>query len=102
MTLQSPRYCSNIFKTSVEDISVFTNSSGEVSYVFKTVTDVNVFLFEVTDNKELRTLGKLKENSKNLVLDPQQGHFVLNASTDNPLGLDRAGIKYQFKMDETQ
>ena len=51
---------------------------------------MNVFLFEVTGNKELRTLGKLKENSKNLVLEPQQGYFVLKASSDKLLALDEA------------
>ena len=98
LTVQSPEYCANIFKTSLEDISVFINSSREVTYVFRTVTDVNVFLFEVTANKEQRTLGKLKENSKNLVLEPQHGYFLLQARTDNLLALDQAGDKYQFKI----
>ena len=62
------------------------------------MADVNAFLFEVTSRKELRTLGKLKENVQNLVLDHRQGYFVLKASTDNPLVLDRAGEKYQFKI----
>ena len=98
LTVQSPNYCANIFKNSVEEISVFFNSSMEITYVFRNVTDVNVFLFEVTGNKELRTLGKLKENSQNLFLDPPHGYFVLNTSTENPLALDRAGDKYQFKI----
>ena len=62
------------------------------------MADVNAFLFEVTCRKKLRTLGKLKENVQNLVLEPRQGYFVLKASTDNPLALSRAGKKYQFKI----
>ena len=98
LTLQSPDYCSNIFKNSVDDISVFTSSSKQVCYSFKTVADVNAFLFEVTGRKELRTLGELKENSKNLVLEPRQGHFVLNTSTANLQALETAGEKYRFKI----
>ena len=87
LTVQSPDYCANIFKNSVEDISVFLNSSGEVCYGFKTVADVNVFLFYASAKKEQRTLGELKKHFKNLVLEPQQGYFVLNASTEDPLAL---------------
>ena len=61
------------------------------------MADVNAFLFEVTSRKELRTLGELKDNSQSLVLQPREGYFVLKASTDNPLALERAGEKFQFK-----
>ena len=98
LTVQSPDYCANIFKNSVEDISVFLNSSREVSYSFKTVAAVNAFLFEVTSRKELRTLGELKKNSQSLLLKPRQGYFVLKASNDDLLALERAGEKYQFKV----
>ena len=98
LTLQSPDYNSNIFKNSVENISVIINKSGAVSYVFKTVTDANVFLFEVAYDKELRTLGKLKESSKNLALDPKQGQFVLTGSAEDPKELDRVGAKHKFKI----
>ena len=98
LTVQSPDYCANIFKTSVEDIFVFMNSDREITYVFRNVTDVNLFLFEVTGKTDLRTLGTLKENSKNLVLDPQDGYFVLNSTTDKPLALEKAGFKYHFEI----
>merc|ERR1719517_288620 len=79
LTVQSPEYCANIFKNSVQDISVFLSRSKQVCYSFKTVADVNAFLFEVTCRKKLRTLGELKENVQNLVLEPKQGYFVLKA-----------------------
>ena len=59
---------------------------------------MNVFLFEVTGNMEQSTLGELKKHSQNLILQPEQGYFVLKASTENPLALARAGAKYQFEM----
>ena len=59
---------------------------------------MNVFLFEVTGNKEQSTLGELKKSSQNLLLQPQQGYFLLKAGTDNPLALARAGEKYQFEI----
>ena len=89
LNVQTPNYCANIFKNSVEDILVFVNSSQQVCYSFKTVADVNAFLFEVTSQKKLRTLGNLKENSKNLVLQPREGYFVLKASVDNSLAEEK-------------
>ena len=62
------------------------------------MADVNVFLFYASAKKEQRTLGELKKHFKNLVLEPQQGYFVLNASTEDPLALARAGKKYQFNI----
>lgn len=59
---------------------------------------MNVFLFEVTGNKEQSTLGHLKKRSQNLVLEPQQGYFVLKVSTDDPLALVRVGEKCQIKI----
>ena len=59
---------------------------------------MNVFLFEVTGNKEQSTLGDLKKRSQNLVLEPQQGYFVLKVSTDDPLVLVRVGEKCQIKI----
>ena len=59
---------------------------------------MNVFLFEVTANKEQSFLGELRKNSRNLILEPQQGYFVLKASTGNPLALAKAREKYQFKI----
>ena len=59
---------------------------------------MNVFLFEVTGNKEQSTLGELKKSSQNLILQPQHGYFLLKAGTDNPLALARAGEKYQFEI----
>ena len=69
-----------------------------MTYIFRTVADVNVFLFEVTANKEQSFLGELRKNSRNLILEPQQGYFVLKASTGNPLALAKAREKYQFKI----
>jgi len=83
LTVQSPNYISNIFKTSVKDIEVDINSSSEVSFIFRTVADVNAFLFEVSNKKGQRTLGELKVNTKNLVLKPQQGYFILNARDES-------------------
>ena len=62
------------------------------------MADVNVFLFYASAKKEQRTLGELKKHFKNLVLEPQQGYFALNASTEDPLALARAGKKYQFNI----
>ena len=62
------------------------------------MADVNVFLHEVTDDKNLRTMGKLKENSRDLILKPKEGYYVLEASAANLLTLERVAGQYQFTV----
>ena len=97
LTVQSPIYSRNIFKTTVKDIVVDSNNSVEVSLVFRTVADVNTFLFEVGNSKGLRTLGELKENTRDLILKPRQGQFVL-FSEDDPGLLDGLREKFEFEL----
>ena len=95
LTVQSPRYCRNIFKTSVTDIAVNINSSGEVYFLFRSVADINAFLFEVSNSRGQRTLGELKKNCKDLVLKPQEGVFILHARDDANV-LESLSGNFQF------
>ena len=95
LTVQSPRYCRNIFKTSVTDIAVNINSSGEVYFLFRSVADINAFLFEVSNSRGQRTLGELKKNCKDLVLKPQDGVFILHARDDANV-LESLSGNFQF------
>ena len=100
LSVQSPNYRRNIFKTSVIDILVDSNSFNEISLVFRTVADVNTFLFEVFNSKGPRTLGDLKENARDLILKPRQGQFVL-LSEDDPGLLDGLREKFQFELTDS-
>ena len=75
---------------------VDVNSSDEVSFVFRTVADVNAFLFEVGNSKGLRTLGELKKNTRDLVLKPRQGQFVLFSEDDSSV---LEGLREEFGFD---
>ena len=96
LNVQSPNYSRNIFKTSVSNIKVDVNSSDEVSFVFRTVADVNAFLFEVGNSKGLRTLGELKEKTRDLVLKSRQGQFVLFSEDDSSV---LEGLREEFEFD---
>ena len=76
---------------------VDVNSSDEVSFVFRTVADVNAFLFEVGNSKGLRTLGELKKNTKDLVFKPRQGQFVLFSEDDSSI-LEGLGEEFEFEL----
>ena len=77
---------------------VDVNSSDEVSFVFRTVADVNAFLFEVGNSKGLRTLGELKENTKDFVLKPREGQFVLFSEDDSSV---LEGLREEWEFDLT-
>ena len=55
LAIQSPSYCRNVFRT---PILIKVVQEGEmVSLKFKTVADVNRFLFNKSGSKTIRSLG---------------------------------------------
>jgi len=95
LAIQSSEYCRNIFRTSILIKVVLKEDT--VVYHFKTVTDINRFLYNKSGSVNTRSLGLLRKNvvPKRLVPDDQGSFRLFTAGVKIP---EKIGNKHKFKI----
>merc|ERR1719470_767923 len=99
LAIQSPEYCRNLFRTSI--LIKVVQEDGVVVYQFKTVTDVNRFLYNKSSSVLTRSLGLLRRNvvPKRLIPD-DEGYFRL-FSSENKIS-EKLSKKHKFNTQQGQ
>ena len=97
LLIHSPEKCSNVFRTSVKG-TLGEDSEGNVSLIFRSVVDLNTFLFEKCSNNKAKTFGELKTRKNDLVLKCDEDGLYKLVSEDSPLRLRPLAEKYNFSI----
>ena len=97
LLVHSPEMCTNVFRTSVRG-TVGEDSEGNILLIFRSVVDVNTFLFEKCSNNKAKTFGELKTRKNNLVLKSDEDGLYKLVSEDSPLHLRPLAEKYNFSI----
>ena len=103
MTLHSPEYVNNVYSSKLE-VKVVTGPNDEITFVFKSVVELNVFIFDHCASKTAKTLGKLKSKSKvtpwKLTSD-ENGSY--RASSKAPISkLEPLAEEFKFELRDIQ
>ena len=97
LLVHSPEMCTNVFRTSVRG-TVGEDSEGNILLIFRSVVDVNTFLFEKCSNNKAKTFGELKTRKNNLVLKSDEDGLYKLVSKDLPSRLRPLSEKYDFSI----
>jgi len=96
LAVQSSEYCRNIFRTCV--LIRVKMMNDVVVYEFKSVTDVNKFLYDKSSSVKTRSLGLLRKNvTPKMMIKDGQGFYRLFSA--GPKIHDSIGKKHKFRVD---
>ena len=101
LTLHSPEYVDNVLSTT-HDVKVVTGDNDEITFVFKTVIELNVFIFDKCSKETAKTLGELKANAKPLKLVSDEDGFYRVTSKSPRSQLEPFTEKYRFELKDVR
>ena len=97
LTLHSPEFVDNVLSTK-HDVKVVAGSKGGLTFVFKTVIDLNVFIFDKCSREKAKTLGELKMKVEHLKLMTDDDGLYRVSSKDPRSKLEPLADKYKFEL----
>ena len=99
LTLHSPEYVNNVL-SSRHDVKVVTGANDEITFVFKTVIELNVFILDHCASNTANTLGELKTKAKvkPLKLTPDENGFYRASSKASTLKLKPLAEEFKFEL----
>ena len=97
LTLHSPEYVDNVLTTR-HDVKVVTGVNDEITFVFKSVIELNVFIFDKCSKETAKTLGELKANVTPLKLVSDEDGFYRVTCKSSRSKLEPLAEKYRFEL----
>ena len=103
LTLHSPEYVRNVF-SSRHEVKVVTGPNDEITFVFKSVIELNVFIFDHCASETAKTLGELKTKSKimPLKLTSDENGFFCASSKAQLLKLEPLAEEFNFELKDVR
>jgi len=97
LLIHSPMKCMNVFRTIIK-VTLSEDVDGNVLAIFKSVVDLNTFIFDKCSNNKVKAFGELKSMKNHLALRcDEDGMFKLE-STALPQYLRPFSEKYNFQI----
>lgn len=101
LTLHSPEYVDNVLSTK-QDVKVVMEADEKITFVFKTVMELNVFIHDKCAKETAKTLGELKANVTPLKLvSDEDGLYRVTSKALRPK-LEPFAEKYRFELKEVR
>ena len=101
LTLHSPEYVDNVLSTK-QDVKVVMEADDKITFVFKTVMELNVFIHDKCAKETAKTLGELKANVSPLKLVYDEDGLYRVISKDPRPKLEPFAEKYRFELKEVR
>jgi hypothetical protein len=101
LTLHSPEYVDNVLSTK-QDVKVVMEADDKITFVFKTVMELNVFIHDKCAKETAKTLGELKAKVSpvKLVSDEDGLYRVISKAPRSML--EPFAEKYRFELKDVR